>query len=315
VAPLTLQVTRRGYTGPIDVHVVGPKGLSGKAKIAAGQAAGTLLLEAAPDLVPGPYAIALKGEANIDNAPVTEWVSVRKSVSASLANLIYPPPQLDTQVAVAVTPKAPFQLTAKVEPVRNVPGLPASVVVTVQRDAGFTEAIALGPLTGLPPNVKDPGLKAIPKGQNEVKAKLVLDPKAPLGTYQISVSGKAKYDKKEISALSRPAELIVGAPFDLKVEPAMLSLPQGGKGTLKVVATRHGGYDGPVAVELRNLPAKVTAAKAVIAKGQSTAEVVVTAAGDAAAGPKMDVNVLGTATALNNLQSASPNFTVSVRKK
>jgi hypothetical protein len=49
--------------------------------------------------------------------------------------------------------------------------------------------------------------------------------------------------------------------------------------------------------------------------GQSSADVEVTAAANAAAGDKADVNVLGTATAAANQAAATPNLTVSVGKK
>ncbi len=69
-------------------------------------------------------------------------------------------------------------------------------------------------------------------------------------------------------------------------------------------ALRQAGYTGPIAVELRNLPAGVTAPKATIPMGEDAVEIEVSAAPNAAV-----------ATALNNLQGASPNFTVAVGKK
>ena len=80
------------------------------------------------------------------------------------------------------------------------------------------------------------------------------------------------------------------------------------------MATRIDKYDGPIAVELRNLPANVTATKGVIAKGQEAIELEVTANAKAAAGMFPGVTVHGTATALNNRQGASPPFVISVNK-
>jgi hypothetical protein len=118
-----------------------------------------------------------------------------------------------------------------------------------------------------------------------------------------------------VAGTSSPAPLVVALPFDLKAEPVPVKLLPGGKATLKVTATRKGGYAGPIAVEVRNLPANVTATKPTIAMGQTTAEVEITAAPSAAAGDKPDVNVLGTATAAGNQTAATPNFTTSVGKK
>jgi hypothetical protein len=315
VVPLVVATNRRGYAGPIALALTGPPGLKGEAVIPAGQPLGTLLLEAAPDLKTGPYLIGITGKATIDGTAVTEYVSVRKAVSDSLAGLPYPPRQLATQIAIAVKQPAPFQLAARVEPDRSAPGLPASLVISVTRGPGFDEAIALGPPEGLPPNVKPPPLKPLAKGQNEVKVPLDMNAKAGLGTYRITLSGKASHQKKEYLAYARPGVLTLTPPFELKVEPAPLSLAQGAKAKAKVAATRVSGFDGEVTVELRNLPAKVTAAKAVIPKGQPAVEIEITAAPDAPAGAKMDVNVVGTAPALGNQQNASANFTVTVLKK
>ena len=48
---------------------------------------------------------------------------------------------------------------------------------------------------------------------------------------------------------------------ELKVEPATVTLKPGEKAKLKVRALRKGNYQGPIAVELKNLPAQVAAAK------------------------------------------------------
>jgi hypothetical protein len=102
-------------------------------------------------------------------------------------------------------------------------------------------------------------------------------------------------------------------PFDLKVEPTPLKLPVGDKAKLKITATRKAGYQGPINVELRNLPANVTAPKGVIEMAQTTVEIEISAAATAVVGDKADVNVLGTATTAANQQNASSNFTVSVQ--
>jgi hypothetical protein len=322
VLALPVQVTRRGYAGPITVRVKSNHpGLGGELTIPAGQPAkpnlpgGTLQVKVARDVPPGPYLIALEDKVTINGKAVTELANVKAAVVQGLSNLAFPPRQLETQIAVAVKERPPFTLTAAFEPAQAVPGLPASVVLKAERDPGFAEEIVLLPPTGLPPNVPAPALKPLAKGQSEVKVPLNLAPKAPLGKFAVTFSGKAKFRNKDYVVAAAPATLVLGAPFTLKVEPTALGLKPGGKAKLKVTATRQGGYQGPIAVELRNLPAGVTAPKATIAMGQAMVEVEVSAAANAAAASAKTVNVLGTATALNNLQGASPNFVVSVAKK
>ncbi|HYT91864.1 MAG TPA: PPC domain-containing protein [Gemmataceae bacterium] len=321
VLSLPLLVTRRGYTGPIAVSVKGPPGFSGEVTVPAGQPAkpgqpgATLVVKVGRELQPGPFLISLEGKATEKGVPAVELANLRTIVSGSLGGLPFPPRHLNTQIALAVKERPPFALTAKFDPPQAVPGSPVTVTISVTRDADFAEEIALLPPTGLPPGVPAPALKPIPKGQNEVKLALNLTPKTPLGKFDVTFNGKGKRGTKEYVVSSAPAVLVVGAPFALTVEPAKASLPAGGKAKLKIVANRQGGYQGPIAVELRNLPAGVLATKAVIAMGQNMVEVELTAAANAAIASRQDVNVLGTATAAGNLQGASPNFAVSVTKK
>ena len=318
---LSVSVTaaRRDYTGPIELSVLGPPGLSGQATLAAGQPAqpnqpvSLQLVKVGPEVALGPYAVVVQGKATINNKPVVGYASVRNLVSQGLGNLSYPPRQLTTHLALAVTEKPPFFLTAKLDESRATPGKPVSLTVTASRAPGFAEEIALTAV-GLPPNVTA-ALKNIPKDQNEVKASLNLAANAPVGTFQVSFSGKAKYQNKDFAVTSPPVALVIAAaPFELKAEPSPVKLAPEGKAKITVTVTRK-TYQGPIAVELRNLPAHVTAPKATIAAGQNAAEIEISAAADAAAGDKADVHVLGTATEAGNQQVVSPNLTVSVAKK
>jgi hypothetical protein len=128
----------------------------------------------------------------------------------------------------------------------------------------------------------------------------------------VAFTGKAKAQNREFTVVTEPVTLNLTQPFELKVETAPLKLQPGGKAALKVSARRRGGYQGPISLELRNLPAKVTAVKVTLSMGQETADIELQAADDAAMGQKADVNVLGTATGAGNQQNASPNFAVNV---
>ncbi|HZT79003.1 MAG TPA: hypothetical protein VFA26_02175, partial [Gemmataceae bacterium] len=316
---LPLLLARHDYAGPIEVSVAGPAGFSGTLEIKQGQPpapnvpAGQLLVQVKPDVAVGPHVLTVQGKATINGKPVFHRANVTNAMKAELAGLPYPPRPLLDEVAVAVTPKPPFTLTAKVDAGEALRGVAATVTVTAARDAGFTEEIALAP-GALPPNVAA-ALKPIPKGANEVKVTLTPAANAALGSFPFTLVGKSKYQGRDVTGTSVPATLVVSLPFELKAESVPVKLLPGGKATLKVTATRKGGYAGPIALEVRNLPANVTAPKATIAMGQTAAEVEITAAAGAPAGDKAGVNVLGTATAAGNQTAATPNFTVSVGKK
>jgi hypothetical protein len=320
--PLPILATRRDYTGPIEVDVVGHPSISGHVTInpaqpppqpanQPAQPAATLFLSASASTPVGPYTITLRGSATINGKTVIHYVNLRTVVSQNLAGLSYPPRNLLSQVGLAVTEKPPFTLVAKLDQAEGIRGSPVPLTVTATRVPGFGEEIVLSAV-GLPANVA-PALKNIPKGENETKVQLNPAANAPLGQFPISIAGKAKYQNKDFSVTSQPVSLVLALPFDLRVEQVPLKLTPGGKAAVKVVANRKGGYQGPIAVELRNLPPTVTASKATIAMGQATVDIDLTAAANAVAIDKTDINVLGTATAAANQQNASPNFTVSVQ--
>jgi hypothetical protein len=323
-APIAILATRRDYAGPIDVSVVGHPDITGQVTLnqmtsnpgqpaAANQPAGTLYLCARSGAPVGPYDLAVRGSATINGKTVIQYANLRAVVSQNLAGLPYPPKNLLTRVGLAVTEKPPFTLMAKLDQAEGIRGSPVPLTVTATRAAGFTDEIALSPV-GLPANVA-PALKNIAKGQYEVKVQLNPAANAALGQFPISVTGKAKFQNKDFSVTARPVSLVLALPFDLKIETSPLQLEPGGKAKIKVAATRKAGYQGPIAVELRNLPANVTAPKVSILMGQDAVEIELTAAANAATGDKTDINALGTATAAANQQNASPNITLSVLKK
>jgi hypothetical protein len=316
---IPLFVTRRDYTGPIDVSVTGLAGLTGQATIPGAptpppppnQPAGVLHVKVAPETAMGPHTFVIQAKATINNKTITAYANQHMAIRATLGNLPFPPQYLFHPIGLAVTEKAPFTLAVKFERPETLRGAAINATITATRAADFTEEIALT-AGGLPPNVA-PMLKNIAKGQNEVQVQLTPAANAPLGTFPITFTGKTKFQSKDFTVAAEPASLAVVLPFDLKVEPVPLKLPQGGKSKLKITATRKAGYQGPINVELRNLPANVTAPKAAIEMAQTAVEVEISAAGTAAVADKADVNVLGTATTAANQQNASPNFTVSVQ--
>src|SRR5262249_39261588 len=129
----------------------------------------------------------------------------------------------------------------------------------------------------------------------------------------VSFTGATKYQGRDFTFTAAPVSLVIAPPFTLALEPAPLKVSQGGKARLKVTAARRAGYQGPIALEVRNLPANVTAPKAVIPMAGQSAEIEVSAAPDAALASKANVSVLGTAVAAANQQFASPNLTVIVQ--
>jgi hypothetical protein len=310
-------VTRRDYTGPIELSVAGHPGLSGQLTVATGQPPNPatpvqLVVNVKGDLPPGPITFRIEGKATINGKAVVREASARTALVTSFANLASPPPQFENQIGLAVKERPAFTLKAQLSAAQAEPGQTVTLTVTASRAPNFTEEIALT-LAGLPPTIKATPVN-IAKGANEAKIPLVLAPGATAAAVPVTVTGKAKHQGADVTAAAAPVSLaVVVIPFELKVEPAPVTVAPGAKVKLKVVATRK-TYQGPITLALRNLPAGVTAPAATIPQGQAQVEVELTAAANAAVGDKADVNVLGTATAAGNATRPSPNFTVRVQK-
>jgi hypothetical protein len=211
-----VQATRRGYAGPVELSVVGPKGLSGKVTLPAGaantpkappnQPAAALPVSAAADLPPGPLVFHVEAKATIDGKPVAQFATVRTALSQqSFAGLPVPPRTLFTDAGLAVTDRQPFTLAVQLAP-SAAPGKPAPLTVTVTRAPGFTGEVALS-AAGLPPNVKA-ALKNVPAGQNTAKAQLDVAPAVKPGQYPITITGKAKHQGRDW-AVNAPAVPLV----------------------------------------------------------------------------------------------------------
>lgn len=322
-------VFRTGYKGPIEVSIVGHPGIKGQTTIGGNieskpgpaqpdkgpaKAAANLVIQVNPDVGMGAYPLQVQCKATINGQPVIKFATVEPALSKALAGLPYPPRNLLRRVEVGVSEKPPFSLTTKLEPPDVLKGGTANVTITADRGEGFGEEIAINP-ADLPPNVTfdAKGLK-IEKGKNEVKAVLKVAAAAVNGDYTVAFSGRAKHNNRDYVVTSLPAALEIALPFELKVEPAQVPIDAAGKAKIKVVAVRKGGYQGPIALVVQNLPANVTAPKVNIDQGKDDAEIELTAA-NAAAGDKPDVNIQGTATAAGNQVGTSPPFTVTVQKK
>jgi hypothetical protein len=213
VTPVAILATRHDYKGPIDVHVTGHPSITGHVTIQSGQPpsanqpAATLFLSATPDAAVGPYDLRIRGSATINGKSVVREVNLKTVVSRELAGLPFPPPQLLSQIGLAVTETPPFTLKVKTDRPGTNRGSPVPLTITATRAADFAEEIALSAVN-LPANVTA-SLKSIPKGQKEAKAQMIPAGKAAVGEWLISVTGKAKFHNKEYMVTAQPFTLTI----------------------------------------------------------------------------------------------------------
>jgi hypothetical protein len=312
---------RREFTGPIELTVTGHPGFSGTVTVPnappppANQPAppiAFLPVTCKADVPMGAYELRVMARANIGGKEVSKAVLVRDVVKAALSGLPFPPPEMLTSVGVAVTDKPVFSLAVKLANADVIRGVPANVTVTATRSAGFAEEI---PLTafGLPANVTA-AVKPIPKGANEVQFPLTAAANAGLGPLSFTFRGTTKSGGKEFAYFAAPAKATISLPVEVKAEPSPVTIKVGQKAKLKVNITRKGDYKGPVDVELKNLPANVTAPKVTLAPDKTSGEVELSAAMNAAVADKADVQAVATATGAGNQQANSANIVLKVEK-
>jgi hypothetical protein len=248
-----------------------------------------------------PLLAALAGALLLAGGGVTAWLMTRPKPAPE--NVASGDPNKGTPSAGGES--APFTLTASLDRPEASPGTQTKLTVRARRAEGFTGEIPLL-LDGLPDGVTT-GLQNIPENQNEAVLRLDVAATAKLGRYPLRATGRTKFATKDLAADAPSCDLVLVAPFVLKVDPTLM-VPQGGKAPLLVTAERQGGYDGPIALAWTGLPTGVTTAPVQVATGQKTAICDVSAAADAPLGNRPDVTVTGTA----NQQTASGKLSIQV---
>ncbi len=306
-------VVRRDYSGPIEVSVVGHSGWTGSTTITTAAPPGpklplaVLTIHDSGKSPIGGSIVHIQAKATINGKEVKSFVSVMASIRQEMQGLPFPSRDHATDLAASVT-DPPFRVTAKYAAAEAARGVPVNLIVTATRSAGFAGDISIAP-AALPPNVAA-APKPIAKAANDVEFSLTAAAKAALGKSDVIFIAKAKVGGKDF-AVPFSAPVTVALPFELAASP-LPPLKSGDKAKLKVSAKRKGGFAGPIALEVKNLPKGVTASKAPIPAGKNEVEIEVTAAANATAIEKADVTVTGVAAGHT---ATSAKFKVSVVKK
>jgi hypothetical protein len=315
--PVT-SIVRRDYTGPVELSIIGPPNFSGSVTVAnapvppAGQIAATLPLTCKADTPAGAYQLQVRAKATINGKEIIRTANISDVVKQSMNGLAFPPREMLNSIAVVVTDKPLFTLSVKATSADVIRGVAANLTITAKRAEGFTEEIQLAAM-GLPPTITVVA-KPIPKGANEVQFPLTAAAGAPVGPIPLTLRGTAKAAGKDFAYYSAPTTLTVILPVEVKTAAPLVMIKPGEKQKLKVTITRKGDYKGPVDVEVKNLPANVTAAKVTIPVDKAEVEVEIAAAANAAVGDKPDVQVVATATGAANQQATAPNVLLKVVK-
>ncbi len=313
----TVTAARQGYTGPIELSVIGlPEGFTAsKSVIGPARNDALLTIHAKADAAPGVlHTVKVIGTAKVGEADVTDVADFTGALRGRMANMRYPPSSLANLVAAAVAPAPGFTWVA--EPAEVVFGKDLSTTVKLKaaRAEGFDEAVtvALQPAqNGLPAGITA-AVKNIDKGANEVAITFAANNQAPLGDFTAGLLGTLKQKDKTVT---QPAaiRLKLQPPLSVAADAGGAKLARGGELVVKVKAARNPALSAPVTLTFQNLPKGVTAAAAMLAADASEADVKLTAAADAAQGAVNNVTVKADAAMGNaKFEAASAAITLTV---
>ncbi|MBM3971018.1 MAG: hypothetical protein FJ302_14345 [Planctomycetes bacterium] len=316
---ITVTAARKGYAGTINVSAIDlPAGVtSSPTFIGPGRDNAVLTLRSTPEAAAGKVSLAkIVGTASINNAEYKAVSSVSPALTALFAGLPWPPQNLTESFAVGVAPKMPISLTA--EPAELVFGrdLSATVKIKVARQEKFDEAVTIAVIpaapAGLPAGITA-AVKPIAKGTNEIDVVFTANAQAPLGEFTVVLTGAINQNNVNTTQPTPGITLRMRSPFEVAVKLDADKMARGGTLKGKVTIDRNPAFKGPITLTLANLPKGVTAAPATVAEGAAEAEIVLTAAADAAQGAVNNINVQGNAmNGAAKLAGTSPNITLTV---
>jgi hypothetical protein len=250
-ATLNVSITRSGgYTGAVTVTGEGlpPNVTVAQTTIPSGSTAGTVTINAAAAATPGTSSITVRAAGTGVTAATTSFT----------LNVVQPP-------AIQVSLSA---ATVSVPQVGT-----ANVTVNLTRQGGFAGAVAIT-VEGLPTGVTVPA-GSIAAGASS--AVLTFNAaSAAVGTSNLTVRATATGVAAATAPLTLTITTVPVAPaVQIALNPAALSLAQGGSGNFTVTATRVGAFTGAITLAAENLPADITLANATVAEGATTAQMTV----------------------------------------
>ena len=282
-------ITRTNFTGAVTLSLGGaPAGVTGSfAPAAPTGTASTLTVTVATSVAPGVYNLTVDGVAT---GPGSHSTPLTLTVTA-----------LPADYSLSLAPNA-FSVA---------PGGNGNTAVTITR-TNFTGAVTLS-LGGAPAGITGAFAPAAPTGTSSTLTVSVDAAVAP-GVYNLMVNGTGTAGNK-----STPLTLTVTAAPDyaLSLNPAALTIVQGGNTPTTVVTITRTNFTGAVTLSLGGAPAGVTGAFAPAAPTGTTSTLTVTV-GAAVTPGVYNLTVDGTGTAGNKSTpltltvTATPDYALSI---
>ena len=185
--------------------------------------------------------------------------------------------------------------------------------VIAHRGEGIDDPIVLTtePAANAIPGGITLALKPIDKGQTEVVLEFTANDQAPLGPFTIVLLGNHPKANFVAAAHTPGINYRLDPPFTVAVASGA-KLAKGTQLPVKVTVTRNPAYAGEIKLTLDKATAGLTAAEVVIPADKSEAELILSAAADAAVGPATELQVKAVSPANAKLTVSAPIASVIV---
>jgi hypothetical protein len=270
-AVLSVAVTRRGYTGPLQLAVTKlPPGLTVQGgHVPATGTLGVLTVNASADApaIADPVLLRIEGKATIDSKEIVRVAEQRivlsKDGNPASSALTLP------GLAVGLSGAEPFGVQAP-PTLEVVKGYATPLPVTLTRSMTTAmlpiEVLATVPLTALVPGQPPPpGTFTLPPataaaGATSAALTLTPGPNAPEGPVTVLVQGKTKIANVDRIVTAPALTLTVRPPFTVELATPALTLTPGQTVPLKGKIVRQPVFKEAVTLTLAGLPAGVTLA-------------------------------------------------------
>ena len=309
-AALAVTVARLDYAGAIDLQLTDlPAGLtSNPTRIGTGLNAAVITVTAAKDAPAGALTqVRVIGKAKIGDRDFEAVGDVEEALRGQWSGTRLIPPTVSRAMALGVAPAG--KLTLRTEPAEIVFGkeLKATVKVIAQRGEGIDEAVTLAtdPNQNALPGGITLAMKPIEKGKDEVVLEFTANDQAPLGPFTVVIVGTHKKGNDTSVAVAPGILYRTEPPFTMAVAGGA-KLAKGAQLPVKVTVTRNPAYAGEIKLTLDKATAGLTAAEVVIPADKTEADLILSAAADAAAGPAAELQVKAVSPANGKLTVSAP---------
>ena len=278
--PLFVAVDRMGMGDPVTLTTsTTPAGLVSRPIEASPATPSTIMTLDVPETAPiGLTTLRVLGEST--GAEKTKRIGlITALLRPKLDNILLLPPNVETEVAVAIVDRSFFTLSAKVDAPAVARFANTPLIVSATREKFTEEPIELS-IEYLPPNIViNP--QPIPKGARSATLTIESKPGSPIGRCTIVISGRSTFAGRGVRTFAEVLYLDVRPAVTLTVAPPEATIKVGESAKLTVKADRLPAYKGAIPVTLVNLPAGVTSPGGTIPEGQSEVTIDITVAADA----------------------------------